>query len=152
MDFFNLMTIVALGLSSFGVANIYEGKTEGDKQKFGKGVLSLAVGVLSVCWLNPIFPRSMFFSIIFAVAVTLFVLGYMADTFSKADKRDIINIEVLGSEEKQQREKEGEGMTIEGEILEDRKELPASGLADKLRQVQGMSLRDIVRAIKKKEE
>lgn len=155
MDFFNFLTLIALGLSSYGIASLYEGKVSENGNLEGKGIISLAIGTLSICWLNPVFPHSMFPSLVIAVGVTAVVLGYMANTFSKAKKSDnpIIHVEVMPDDEPEDTAKKEDTIDGYAEEQQDTKALEnPDTLSEKLRTPAYTSLRDIARMRRKDDD
>ena len=150
MDFFNLLTLVSLALSSYGVANVYNGKKDKDAGTLGRGVISLAVGFLAICWLNPVFPRSLFFSLVIALLVTIVLLGYMAETFSKVDEKTVINVEILGRDDKEKPKKQDD-IVLEGEPVEKPEALPSGNhIENSLRDIPKKGLRELVKLINRK--
>lgn len=147
MDFFNFLTLAALALSIYGTANVYKGKADG--KGLGKGIVSLAIGIFSVCWLNPVFPKSVFFSLLIALAFTTLLLGYTADAFSKAGKSEIVNIEILGKEDGEKPRTE-DGIMID--VKAEEKEDEGKRIMDLFSSPPGESLRDLVRMIQKKKD
>ena len=124
VDLYNFLTLVALGLSSYGFANIYSGKMLNDKGTQGKGIISLLVGFLAICWLNPIFPRSMFFSLLVMGVFAAIVLGYTANSFLK--DKEIVNVEII-KENKEKKPVEDKPKEIEF-VEEDHLELGQKSL------------------------